>query len=69
MKTYGIPNDTIIAMNPIFCVLLGPVIQNGLYPLLNKKNLEIPVNHAHGNGVRYDEFINGIRRHRSKGHL
>ncbi|KUL84382.1 hypothetical protein ZTR_06329 [Talaromyces verruculosus] len=40
MKTYGIPNDTITAMNPIFCVLMGPVIQNGLYPLLNKKNVK-----------------------------
>lgn len=40
MKTYGIPNDTITAMNPIFCVIMGPVIQKGLYPLLNKNNVK-----------------------------
>jgi hypothetical protein len=39
METYGIPNDTITATNPIFCVLLGPVIQKLLYPLLEKKGI------------------------------
>lgn len=36
MKLGVIPNDTIQALNPIACVLLGPVIQQLLYPGLQK---------------------------------
>lgn len=36
MRLGGIPNDTIQALNAIACVLLGPIIQNSLYPTLRK---------------------------------
>ncbi|OQD63785.1 hypothetical protein PENPOL_c009G00790 [Penicillium polonicum] len=36
MKLGVIPNDTIQALNPIACVLLGPIIQQLLYPGLQK---------------------------------
>lgn len=40
MRLGGIPNDTIQALNPFACVLLGPVIQKVLYPTLyNKFNI------------------------------
>ncbi|EED18671.1 oligopeptide transporter, putative [Talaromyces stipitatus ATCC 10500] len=32
----GIPNDTIKALNPVVCVLLGPIIQKFLYPSLRR---------------------------------
>ncbi|KAH8801779.1 peptide transporter PTR2-A [Xylogone sp. PMI_703] len=37
MRLDGIPNDTIQALNPIAGVLLGPIIQNILYPTLKNK--------------------------------
>ncbi|KAK4866681.1 hypothetical protein LT330_008234 [Penicillium expansum] len=36
IKLSAIPNDTIQALNPIACVLLGPIIQKLLYPGLQK---------------------------------
>lgn len=36
MRLEGVPNDTIKALNPVVCVLLGPVIQQFLYPSLRK---------------------------------
>ncbi|KAH8692743.1 oligopeptide transporter [Talaromyces proteolyticus] len=40
MRLDGVPNDTIKALNPVVCVLLGPVMQKLLYPTLRK--LDIP---------------------------
>lgn len=34
MKLGFLPNDTTPALNSTFCILLGPVIQKGLYPFL-----------------------------------
>lgn len=39
MQLGAIPNDAIQALNPIACVLLGPVIQNYLYPGLLKHKI------------------------------
>lgn len=39
MQLGGIPNDTIQALNPIACVLLGPLIQKGLYPMLRRHGI------------------------------
>lgn len=36
MRLDGVPNDTIKALNPVICVLLGPIIQQFLYPSLRK---------------------------------
>jgi POT family proton-dependent oligopeptide transporter len=40
MRLDGIPNDTMQAWNPLACILLGPVVQHGLFPLLRR--LRIP---------------------------
>ncbi|KAI9047426.1 hypothetical protein LZ554_008870 [Drepanopeziza brunnea f. sp. 'monogermtubi'] len=39
MELGAIPNDAIQAINPIACVLLGPVLQNVLYPGLHKRKI------------------------------
>ncbi|KAJ5173828.1 uncharacterized protein N7500_001759 [Penicillium coprophilum] len=39
MKLGFIPNDTIQALNPIACVLLGPIIQKLLYPGLHNHGI------------------------------
>jgi len=39
MRLGAIPNDTIQALNPIACVLLGPIVQNILYPTLRKRGI------------------------------
>ncbi|PLB55687.1 oligopeptide transporter [Aspergillus steynii IBT 23096] len=39
MQLGGIPNDTIQALNPIACVLLGPIIQKLLYPGLQSQGI------------------------------
>ncbi|PGH16015.1 hypothetical protein AJ79_01995 [Helicocarpus griseus UAMH5409] len=39
MQLAGIPNDTIQALKPIACVLLGPVIQKLLYPGLQNRGV------------------------------
>jgi proton-dependent oligopeptide transporter, POT family len=36
MELHGISNDAIQALNPVACIILGPVIQNIFYPILNK---------------------------------
>ncbi|KAG9666675.1 hypothetical protein KCU95_g18107, partial [Aureobasidium melanogenum] len=36
METYGIPNDVMPTFNPIACIIAGPVIQQWLFPLLNR---------------------------------
>ncbi|KAL7904102.1 PTR2 domain-containing protein [Trichoderma velutinum] len=36
MRLGGIPNDTIQALNSIACVLLGPVMQKMVYPIVRK---------------------------------
>ncbi|KAJ3482689.1 hypothetical protein NLG97_g7503 [Lecanicillium saksenae] len=36
MRLGGVPNDTIQGLNSIACILLGPVLQQGLYPLVRK---------------------------------
>lgn len=36
MRLGGVPNDTIQALNSIACVLLGPVLQKGLYPTVRR---------------------------------
>ncbi|KAJ5519177.1 oligopeptide transporter, partial [Penicillium expansum] len=41
IKLSAIPNDTIEALNPIACVLLGPIIQKLLYPGLQKYGIAI----------------------------
>src|SRR5204863_6286888 len=33
------PNDAIQAINPIACILLGPIIQKLLYPFLTKRKI------------------------------
>jgi POT family proton-dependent oligopeptide transporter len=39
METYGIPNDVMPAFNPIACIIAGPVIQQWLFPLLNRRKI------------------------------
>ncbi|KAF2875212.1 POT family-domain-containing protein, partial [Massariosphaeria phaeospora] len=41
MKTYDIPNDMMPAMNQVACILLGPIIQEGLYPFLHRRKIYI----------------------------
>lgn len=36
MKLGGMPNDTMQVFNPVACIILGPVIQRGLFPLLRR---------------------------------
>ncbi|APA08595.1 hypothetical protein sscle_04g033650 [Sclerotinia sclerotiorum 1980 UF-70] len=39
MELHGIPNDLIRTFNGIACVICGPIIQKGLYPLLEKYHI------------------------------
>lgn len=39
MQLDGIPNDTVQALNPIACVLLGPIIQKALYPTFRQYSI------------------------------
>ena len=39
MQSYGLPNDVFKTLNPIGCILFGPVFQLILYPLLNKHKI------------------------------
>ncbi|KAF2030730.1 PTR2-domain-containing protein [Setomelanomma holmii] len=41
MKTNGVPNDMLPAMNQVGCIVLGPVIQMGLYPVLHRRRIYI----------------------------
>ncbi|KAI9745050.1 MAG: hypothetical protein M1818_001328 [Claussenomyces sp. TS43310] len=40
MQLHHVPNDAIPALNPVACVILGPIIQKGLYPFLQKRKIE-----------------------------
>ncbi|KAF1947027.1 oligopeptide transporter [Clathrospora elynae] len=39
MQTYGIPNDLFKTLNPIACIVFGPVVQNWLYPFLQRHRI------------------------------
>ncbi|KAF1847658.1 MFS general substrate transporter [Cucurbitaria berberidis CBS 394.84] len=39
MKTGSTPNDLLPAMNQVGCIVLGPLIQEGLYPFLHKRRI------------------------------
>lgn len=39
MRLNGIPNDTFTALNPIACILLGPIIQKLLFPFLKRRKV------------------------------
>jgi POT family proton-dependent oligopeptide transporter len=41
MKTNGTPNDMLPALNQVGCIVLGPVIQMGLYPFLHRRRIYI----------------------------
>ncbi|KAI6914356.1 oligopeptide transporter [Hortaea werneckii] len=38
-KTFGIPNDIMPTFNPIACIIAGPIIQQWLFPLLNRRKI------------------------------
>ncbi|EAW14928.1 oligopeptide transporter [Aspergillus clavatus NRRL 1] len=39
METYGIPNDVMPNVNPIACIIAGPIIQQWLFPFLNRRKI------------------------------
>ncbi|KAK6815167.1 hypothetical protein RU639_008434 [Aspergillus parasiticus] len=39
METYGIPNDVMPNFNPIVCIIAGPLIQQCLFPFLNRRKI------------------------------
>lgn len=39
METNGTPNDLLPAMNQVGCIVLGPLIQEGLYPFLHRRRV------------------------------
>jgi len=39
MTAHGVPNDLLPALNQVACIILGPLIQNGIYPFLHKRNI------------------------------
>ncbi|KAB8244836.1 hypothetical protein BDV35DRAFT_406446 [Aspergillus flavus] len=39
MRLDGVPNDAIKAINPVFCIILGPLLQRFLYPGLRKAGI------------------------------
>jgi len=41
MNTHGTPNDLLPALNQVGCILMGPIIQLGLYPLLHRHRIYI----------------------------
>lgn len=40
MRLGGFPNDAIQVLNPIACIIIGPIIQKGLYSMLLKHNID-----------------------------
>jgi POT family proton-dependent oligopeptide transporter len=38
-KAGGTPDDLLPAMNTVGCIVLGPIIQDGLYPFLHRRHL------------------------------
>lgn len=41
MKTNGTPNDLLPALNQVGCIVMGPLIQMGLYPFLHRRRIYI----------------------------
>ncbi|KAH7408769.1 POT family-domain-containing protein [Phaeosphaeria sp. MPI-PUGE-AT-0046c] len=41
MKTGGTPNDLLPALNQVGCIVMGPLIQMGLYPFLHRRRIYI----------------------------
>jgi POT family proton-dependent oligopeptide transporter len=41
METKGTPNDLLPALNQVGCIVMGPLIQMGLYPLLHRRRIYI----------------------------
>ncbi|KAF2821522.1 MFS general substrate transporter [Ophiobolus disseminans] len=41
MNTHGTPNDLLPAMNQVGCIVLGPIIQFGLYPILQRRRIKL----------------------------
>jgi proton-dependent oligopeptide transporter, POT family len=39
MQLNGVPNDAIQSLNTIACIILGPIIQEWLYPFLSKRKI------------------------------
>ena len=39
METSGLSNDTIQSLNPLACIILGPIIQKGLFPYLTSHHI------------------------------
>ncbi|KAF2009736.1 PTR2-domain-containing protein [Aaosphaeria arxii CBS 175.79] len=39
MQTYGIPNDLFKTLNPVACIIFGPIFQNWLYPFLQRHRI------------------------------
>ena len=39
MELSGISNDTIQSLNPIACIVLGPLIQNVLFPFVYRRRI------------------------------
>jgi POT family proton-dependent oligopeptide transporter len=39
MKTNGTPNDLLPAMNQVGCIVLGPIIQEVVYPFLHRRRI------------------------------
>lgn len=42
MDTGWIPNDMVSIINPIACIILGPLIQHLLYPCLERRDISLP---------------------------
>jgi POT family proton-dependent oligopeptide transporter len=41
MKTNGVPNDMLPAMNQVGCIVIGPLVQEVLYPFLHRRRIYI----------------------------
>lgn len=39
METHGIPNDLLPAVNQVACIIIGPILQLGLYPYLTRRKI------------------------------
>ena len=40
METHGVPNDMMPAINQVACIAIGPVVQYGLYPFLQRRRID-----------------------------
>jgi POT family proton-dependent oligopeptide transporter len=41
MNTKGVPNDLLPALNQVGCIVVGPLVQMGLYPFLHRRKIYI----------------------------